>query len=220
MPLVSQLLGDFQDVFAKHDGDLRRTKSNTPLTLVTLNRYAKRPDKRNESHEEIKRMLDNGVIEPSVSPWASPIVLLCQKDGGVRFCVDYRQLNAVTIKDAFPLPREDNIDALSGPTWFSSFDLASGYRQVSLDEKDKKKTAFATYLGLYQSKVLPFGLCNAPGTFQRLMQRVLVGLQWESDVLNLDDIVVFGQSFSKHLKRLRKVLERLRGANLKVKPQK
>ncbi|XP_036146770.1 uncharacterized protein K02A2.6-like [Monomorium pharaonis] len=117
------------------------------------------------------------VIEESNSPWVSPAVMVKKKDGTIKFCVDFRKLNAVTIKDSFPLPRIDNIlDCLKGNSWFCTIDLKSGYWQVSLDPKDREKTAFSVGNGLWQFTVMPFGLCNAPATFERLMEKVLKGL--------------------------------------------
>ena len=127
-----------------------------------------------EVHQLIQDMLAHNVIQPSMSPWVSPIVIVRKKDGSARFCVDYRKLNAITRKDA--LPRIDNtLDTLSGSQWFSTLDLLSGYWQVEVAEGDRDKTAFATQSGLFEFKVMPFGLCNAPATFQRLMDLVLAG---------------------------------------------
>ena len=127
----------------------------------------------------VEEMLSGGQIEPSDSPWLAPVVLVTKKEGGTRFCVDYCRLNLVTVKDAYPLPRiDDTLDMLVGKRWFSTLDLASGYWQVSLSPEARCKTAFATHSGLFQFKVMPFGLCNAPATFERLMDRVLQGLQW------------------------------------------
>jgi hypothetical protein len=106
------------------------------------------------------------VIKPAHGPWSSPIVLVKKKDGSSRFCIDFRRLNSVTRKDAHPLPRiDDTLDALAGAQWFSTIDLASGYWQVEMENRDREKTAFVTPFGLYQFKVMPFGLCNAPSTF-------------------------------------------------------
>ncbi len=124
-----------------------------------------------------------------------------------RMCVDYRQLNAKTRKDAFPLPRiEETLDSLTGARWFSTMDLASGYNQIPVTEGDKHKTAFCTPFGLFEWNRMPFGLCNAPSTFQRLMERVFGDQQCQSLLLYLDDIVVFSSSVTQHLERLEVVL--------------
>ena len=135
--------------------------------------------------------------------------------------MDYRKLNSATVKDSYPLPRiDDSIDALSGSCWFSTLDLASGYWQVEVEERDRPKTAFTTGSGLYQFTVMPFGLCNAPATFERLMERVLSGLPWEVCLLYLDDIIVHAKTFKAELERLRWVFARLREAGLKLSPKK
>ena len=135
------------------------------------------PQKMKKEEECVTEMLTGGQIEPSDSPWSSPVVLVTKKDGGTRFCVDYRRLNDVTVKDAYPLPRiDDTLDMLAGRQWFSTLDLASGYWQVSLSQEARVKTAFATHASLFQFRVMPFGFCNAPATFERLMDRVLQGL--------------------------------------------
>lgn len=125
----------------------------------------------------VKEMLQQNVIQPSCSPWASPIVLVKKKDGSMRFCVAYRRLNGLTKKDVYPLPRvDDALDQLGNSNYFSTLDLASGYWQVSMESGSLEKTAFATHNGLYEFLVMPFALCNAPATFQRLMEHVLHGL--------------------------------------------
>ncbi|KRX36686.1 Retrovirus-related Pol polyprotein from transposon 17.6 [Trichinella murrelli] len=143
-----------------------------------------------------------------------------KRDGSCRFCVDYRQLNNVTQKDAHPLPRiDDTLDALSGAQWFPT-DLASGYWQVEMETRDREKTAFTTPYGLYQFKVMPFGLCNAPASFQRLMETSLRGLVGSKCLVYLDDVIVFGRTAEEHTARLQEVLDRLRKVGLKVKPEK
>jgi len=161
------------------------------------------------------------VIEPSTSPWASNLVVVTKKDGSLRLCVDYRGVNNITRKDSYPLPRiTDCLDALGPAKYFSTFDLRSGYFQIAMEEADRDKTSFITRRGSYRFTAMPFGLCNAPASFQRLMDIVTIGLNYEICLVYLDDIILFSQTIEEHLKRLRLLLGRLRSANLKLKPSK
>ncbi|XP_061191756.1 uncharacterized protein LOC133199998 [Saccostrea echinata] len=160
-------------------------------------------------------------LVPSSSAWASPVVLVRKKDGGVRWCVDYRKLNEVTQKDAYPLPKiEECLDTLGGSKLFSTLDLMSGYHQFEVLESDRPKTAFITRHGLFEYTRMPFGLCNAPSTFQRGMELVLRGLQWIILLIYLDDVIITGSTFHEHLSNLRKVFLRFRKFGLKLKPKK
>ena len=146
------------------------------------------------------------IVKPSCTHWVSPIVLVPKKDGTTRFCVDYRRLNQVTRKDVYPLPRiDDIIDTLAQAKCFSTLDLSAGYWQVALDTESQSKTAFTTHCGLYEFTRMPFGLCNAPATFQRLMQLVLAGLEWDCCFVYLDDILIASKSFDEHLRHLQLV---------------
>ena len=166
-------------------------------------------------------MLANKVIKPSNSPWASPVVLVKEKDGSSRFCIDYRKLNEITTRDIYPLSRiEDCLGALGGNAYFSSLDLFAGYWQIPMDEKDKQKTAFIVDGGLFEFNVMPFGLTNATATFQRFMDLVLAGLKWNSLLVYLDDVCIFGKTFGEHLKNLEDTFKRLRAYNLKLNPSK
>ena len=176
---------------------------------------------RSQVEEMINDMLDLDVIQPTSSPWASPIVLVKKKDGSMRFCVDYRRLNRITKLDVYPLPRiDETLDVLSGARFFTTLDLASGYWQVSMDPAAREKTAFVTHAGLYEFKVMPFGLCNAPATFQRLMEVVLTGLTRNQCFVYLDDILVISRTWNEHLENLQLVFDRLREAGLSLKPKK
>lgn len=145
-----------------------------------------------------------------------------KKDGSVRFCIDYRALNAVTVKDVYPLPRVDEtLEALHGAQRFSSLDLHAGYWQLAVAQEDKVKTAFTTRRGLFQFKRMTFGLCNAPSTFQRLMDCVLRGLTWICCLVYLDDVVIFTKgTVAQHVVELAVVLERLSAAGLSLKVSK
>ena len=170
---------------------------------------------------QVEDMLGDYIIQPTKSPWAAPVVLVKKKDGTLRFCVDYRRLNKITKKDVYPLPRiDDALDHLCHAKYFSSMDLKTGYWQIEVDERDREKTAFITPDGLYEFKVMPFGLCTAPATFQRVMDTVLAGLKWHTFLVYLDDVVVFARNFDEHLARLESVLEAIRTSGLTLKPEK
>jgi len=149
--------------------------------------------------KQLEQMKKTGIIAPVQSEWASNIVIVKKKDGSARFCVDYRGLNDRTIKDSYPLPRiDDCLDTLNNAVWFSTFDLRSGYHQVAMHPEDAHKTAFITRRGTFAFRVMPFGLCNAPATFQRLMDCVLMGLNFDICLVYLDDIILFSRTVDEH----------------------
>ena len=224
---AKSLLTKYRDAFSLDDGDLGCTDliyHEIPLMddVPVRQRYRRLPPSQFslvKSH--IQELLQRGIVRVSSSPYSSPIVVVRKKCGDIRLCVDYRQLNAKTRKDAYPLPRiEESLDALTGAKWFSTLNLASGYNQVPMSERDKEKTAFCTPFGLFEFNRMPFGLCNAPGTFQRLMERIFGDQSFQSLLLYLDDIIIFSTSFSQHLQRLEMVLSRLQQHNLKLKMSK
>ena len=180
---------------------------------------------RQEVAKQLQKMQESGVIEPSDSPWSSPVVLVRKKDGSLRFCVDYRELNKVTRKDTYPLPRVDDLlDQVGHSKYFTTLDLASEYWQIRVAPYSCEKTAFVTPHGLFQFRVMPFGLTNAPAVFQRLMHKVLMGLnptdgnQFVS--VYIDDVLIYSTSLNEHLKHLELVIQRIEGAGLKLKPSK
>ena len=208
-------------LFAKGKGDLGRTdivqhQIHTGVQPAIKQRVRRYPAaRREEIRQLVEDMLAIGIIQESNSAWSSPTVLVKKKDGTTRFCIDYRRLNQVTKVDAYPLPYiEDSLNTLC------SLDLASGYWQVEMDASDREKTAFVTQGGLYKFRVMPFGLVNAPMTFERLMERVLRGIAWSECLVYLDDILVFGPDFGTTLARLESVLDRLGEAGLKLKAKK
>ena len=224
---LKTVVADYNDVFALSDEDLGCTdvvkhKIDT-ADHVPIKQYPRRTPfaQRAKIAAMIADMERKGVVSPSVSPWASPIVLVPKKDGTTRFCVDFRRLNAITKKDVYPLPRiEDILDTLGRAQYFTTLDLSAGYWQIQLDASSKEKTAFTTHCGLFQFNRMPFGLCNAPSTFQRLMQTVLVGLEGKTCFVYIDDILVCSRTFDDHVRHLQAVFDRLRTANLKLKVQK
>lgn len=224
---VGELLVNYADVFADHDldlGCLAAVKHRLDTGGAPPFRQKIRHTPRGFEHEEekhLKKMLDAGVIRPSSSEWASAPVLVRKKDGSVQYCVDFRRLNAITIKDAFPLPLiADCMDALAGTTYFSTLDMASGYYQIEIAEEDQKKTAFITKYGLFEHTRMAFGLCNAPATFQRAVNLVFRGLTWKQILAYIDDIMVLGDGFHAHLENLEASFIRLRQYQLKLKPKK
>ena len=225
---LAEVLSDYSDIFPVPGAPLTGHMDAVEHDINTGDwppiRCAPRrmsPQKMKKEDECVAEMLTGGQIEASDSPWSSPVVLVTKKDGGTRFCVDYRQLNDATTKDAYPLPRiDDTLDMLAGKQWFSTLDLASGYWQVSLSQEARVKTAFATHSGLFQFRVMPFGLCNAPAPFEHLMDRVLQGLRWSRCLVYLDDIISFGSTFDGALANLTLIFERLRSYGLQLKSTK
>ena len=177
--------------------------------------------KRKIIEEEVQKMLVADIIRPSKSPWSSPVVLVTKPDGTARFCVDYRKVNSVTKRDAYPIPRiDDTLDALGKAKFFTTLDLESGYWQIPMKEEDKEKTAFSTSQGHWEFQTMPFGVVNGPACFQRLMNYVLTGLHWTHCLVYLDDIIIFSRTFEEHMDRLKAVLSRLSKAGLTLKPRK
>ena len=170
---------------------------------------------------QVDEMLEAEIIEPSNSPWSSPLVLVAKPDGSQRFCVDYRALNSVTKRDLYPLPRCDDIlESLSGAQWFSHLDLLRGYWQIDVAEEDRQKTAFTTPDGLYRFCKLSFGLANAPACFTRAMHLTLKGLCWSDCLVYLGDIIVLGRTLQEHRERLSLVLSHLTEVRLEISPKK
>ena len=214
---VSEIANEFSDVIAEGLENLSQTdiceheikmSDETPIKQPMRRvPYAARP----EYKAALEEMMQNGIISESESPWTSPTVLVRKKDGGLRICIDFRQVNDRTIKDCYPLPKiEDIIVQLGRARWFSTLDLASGYHQIRIKESDKMKAAFRTEFGLFQYNVMPFGLTNAPSTFQRMMEKVLRDLLGLCCYVYLDDVVIFSVTFEQHRIAVRMVLLRLR----------
>ena len=216
-------LKSYADVLRARPGLTNITEHRIPLASrqpIRLPPYRLPHSYRAVVRDEISKMLEEGIIEPSKSAWAAPIVLVPKKDGTLRFCVDYRRLNAETCVDAYPMPRiDDLIDQLGQSKYITTQDLSRGYWQVPVTEKDQHKTAFTTPFGLYQFKVMPFGLCGAPATFQRMMDQILRGLETFAAAY-LDDLVIFSSTWEEHLEQLDVILTRLRNAGLTAKPSK
>jgi len=224
---LKQVLYDHRETFAKSSADL----GFCPIIKHDIDTGSARPIKQSprlppisarEAEDEIlDEMLATGVIEPSHSEWASPVCLVKKKDGTFRFCVDYRRVNAVSRKDAFPVPDiQDALDNLRVACYFITADLLSGYWLLGLTHRAKERSAFFTRRGLFQFTRMPFGLCGAPSSFCRLMQIELRDLLWDICLCYLDDIVVFARTPHELLERLRTVLDRLHEVRLKVKPSK
>ena len=169
----------------------------------------------------VDKLLSQDIIRHSDSPWNAALVVVKKKDGSIRLCVDYRNLNSKTIRPIYPIPDTKHLlDSLHGSKYFSAIDLSSAYYQCEVKEEDKEKTAFATRRGHYEFNRMPFGLCGAPATFQRLMHVVLKMENWTSCLIYLDDVLIFGKDYSEHLKRLELIFEKLSEAGIKLSPDK
>ena len=221
---LTKLLREFEDICDGRLGALKGVEHRIELVQgavpIFQQPYRCGIERRKAEDAEVQRMLAAKVIEPSMSEWASPIILVPKPDGSLRFCVDYRKLNAVTKRDSYPMPRMDEcIDTLGDAKLFTTLDCNSGYWQLPIAKEDQDKTTFTCHAGSYKWIRLPFGLRNAPATFQRAMDIILSSVKWKYCLVYLDDIIVFSASQEDHLNHLRSVLQLLReaGATLRLK---
>ncbi|KAD3640173.1 hypothetical protein E3N88_29396 [Mikania micrantha] len=180
--------------------------------------YRLAPTEMQELSNQLQELLDKGFIRPSFSPWGAPVLFVKKKDGSFRMCIDYRELNKVTIKNRYPLPRIDDLfDQLQGSSYYSKIDLRSGYHQLRVQEGDIPKTAFRTWYGHYEFLVMPFGLTNAPAVFMDLMNRVCKPYLDKFVIVFIDDILIYSKTQEEHANHLRRVLELLKKEQLYVK---
>jgi hypothetical protein len=221
---VQQLLEEYQDVFATPQGlPPERQYDHSIPTLpnaipINSRPYRYSPLHKDEIEKQVRELLSAGLITPSTSPYASPVLLVEKKDGTWRFCVDYRKLNDITIKNRFPIPIiEEILDELAGTMYFSKLDMRSGYHQVRMKQEDEHKTTFKTHHGHFQFRVMPFGLTNSPATFQYLMNEVLNPFLRKFVLVFLDDILVYSPTLEQHVDHLRQVSDKLREHQLFMK---
>ena len=209
------MLLQFQDVFSKDKLDIGQTHlMEAEIDTGDAKPVRIRPRPMAQSMEEkgrktIEQMEKRGLIQPSKSPWASNVTLVRKPNGKIRITIDYRGLNAVTQVPVSNQPKtQDCTDALATAKYFSLGDSSAAYHQIRMKEEDIPKTAFITKFGLYEWTTLPMGLSGAPFCYTRLMELALAGLQCNTCVIYLDDVIVFGKTFDEHLSRLAEVLER------------
>jgi hypothetical protein len=224
---VQQLLGQFEHLFSAPTQlpPQRAADHQIPLVPgaqpVKVRPYHYSPIQKTKIKNQVKQMLSNGVIRPSSSAFASPVLLVRKKDGTWRFCVDYRHLNAITVKHKHPMPVVDELlDELSGAQWFTKLDFSAGYHQIRMASGDEFKTAFRTHQGLYEFMVMPFGLTNAPATFQMLMNTLFAALLRRGVLVFMDDILVYSRTLEDHVKLLKEVFEILHQNNFLLKRSK
>ena len=214
------LFGDSVDQLGKAIGVEHEINLTTEVP-VKLNAYKTSPKEKEIIREQVKDMLKNNIIEESQSSYSAPVVLVRKKNGKIRFCIDYRRLNDITVKDRHPLPLiSDIINIMSDCKYFSVLDLLSGYWNVVVKKEDRHKTAFITPDGLFQWIVMPFGLTNSPATFQRFMQKVMEEYLYKFVVVYLDDFLIFSKSYADHIKHLNLFFERIRKFNLRLSIEK
>lgn len=223
----TKLLEKHEKVFAKDEfdlgfSDLIKHKITTTDEIPVNSPYRRIPPTQfDEVKKHIQNLLEKDIISQSHSAYASPVVLVKKKSGDLRICIDYRKLNAKTIKDSFPLPRiEEVMDSLCGAQWFSILDFSSAYHQLAMDQDSKDKAAFVTPFGLFTWNRMPMGLTNSAATFQRFMQRCFTEELFDILLIYLDDLLVFSKSFEEHLVNLDKVLTIITKRGLKLKKEK
>ena len=228
---LEKLLFEFDDLFMKHKADIGRCKIakhriEALPDAIPHREGARRmsPDKAEKANAEVNNLLALGMIQPSFSPWASGIVMVKKKGGELRFCCDFRPLNEVTIKDAYPLPRiDESLSRIGNAKCFTSIDLAWAFWQIPVKKAHRHRTAFACELGLFEWRRMPFGLCNASPTFQRAIARALAKIVQRHGSMvmaYIDDIVIATETVEDHLERLREVFQCLREAGFKMRAAK
>ena len=222
---VMDLLEKHAPVFEGRLGKIKATVHRINLKPGSkpfrMQPYRAGPDKREKIREQIEYQLAAGVIEPAQSEWSSPVLLAPKKDGTQRFCIDLRRLNDITIPDTYPLPRMDDcIDSLSEAMVFTLLDALWGYWQMPLADEDKDKTTFTTHMGTFRCLRMPFGLRNAPSSFQRALDIILSGVRWRFCLVYIDDIIVFSKNYEEHLDHLDQILTLLEDAGVKLKLKK
>lgn len=225
---LKQFLQQWEDIFSQGELDIGLTSLvKHRINLCDENPFKQRhrripPGMITEVRQHLRQLLDSGVIRRSYSPWASNMVLVRKKDGSLRICVDFRQLNKNTVKDSYALPRIDEmLDTLAGSRYYTVLDMKSGYHQIEMEEEHKERTAFtAGSLGFFEYNRLPFGLSNSPATYQRFMEDILENLNHEVCLVYLDDVIVFSETFEEHISRLTQVFQKFREAGLKLSSKK
>ena len=223
-----QMLMEYHDIFSLDKNEIGCTDAAEHIIeLLDEEPFKEKfwqiaPPLLDEVQEHLQEMLDSGAICPSQSPWCNAVVLVQKKDGGLRFCIDFRRLNARTKKDSYPLPRmQETMESMVRAQFFSTMDLKSGFWQVKMAEKSRQYTAFTVRsMGIFEFLRMPYRLCNILATFQRLMQNCLGELNLTYALIYLDDVIVFSQTEEEHLTQLRAVFERFWEHGLKLKPSK
>jgi hypothetical protein len=229
---IQEIMTEYEDIMALKHTDIRKeaiylhdidTGDHRPIKEAP---YPLSPNYRSWVQNELGKLLEAGIIRRSKSPWSAPVVIAPKKGNNEgelapRFCVNYKKINNITYKDAYPIPRiDDLLSTMSRAKIFSAFDLYSGYHQIGMTPRAIERSAFVTPYGHYEFLRMPFGLCNAPATFQRAMNELFEDLIGEGVLVYLDDINIYSETFDEHILMISEVLERIRGANLLIKPKK
>ncbi|GBC13386.2 retroviral-like aspartic protease 1 [Rhizophagus irregularis DAOM 181602=DAOM 197198] len=224
---LKDLVKEYEDICIYGDKKISKTnivKCNIRLkdeTPINQKAYRESTENREIIKREIDKMLKEEIIQESCSPWSSPVVIVNKKTGDKRFCIDFRKINQMTITDAYPLPRiDDLLEKFRVAKWFTTIDLASGYWQIEMEEEDKEKTAFICSQGLYEFNVMPFGLKNAPAIFQRTMNKIFKEYLDKFMNVYIDDIIIYSKNWNEHLQHIKIVLEELRKTNMMLKLKK
>jgi len=224
---IQSLLTEFLDIFSKNKSDIGHctlvkhdiyVNDASPIHLPTRRVPLGMEDRVDEM---VDGLLKQKVIRPSMSPWNAPIVVIKKKSGDIRLCIDYRRLNSVTTKTSYPIPETQHLlDSLAGSSFFSGIDLSSAYYQLEINEVHKELTAFSTRQGHFEFNRMPFGLCGAPFTFQRMMNLLLQSENWTQCLIYLDDVLIFSSTFEEHVERLRTIFTKIRESGIKLGPEK